>query len=277
MALSRSMSSAVAGLKAHQTAMDVVGNNISNVNTYGFKPSTTMFRDIMYQTLSAGKAGVAGTEGGTNPSQVGYGAAASAVEVNISGQTGMVATNNPTDCFINGEGYFVVKNGSGYLYTRVGDDLKLDHNGYLTDGAGNYICGINEGSSATEPEPIHYTGADPISSISIGEDGSITANQNGTPVTIGQLRLAYFINPAGLTAVGNSYYSADSGNTGTATYEKPGGSATGQLVTGALEASGTDLANEFTNMIQFERGFQANTKIVTVNDEMLQTLVNMKN
>lgn len=277
MALSRSMSSAVAGLKAHQTAMDVIGNNISNVNTYGFKPSTTMFRDIMYQTLSAGKAGTSGTSGGTNPSQIGYGASASAVEVSASGQTGMVATNNPTDCFINGEGYFVIKNGNGYLYTRVGDDLRLDHNGYLTDGAGNYVCGLNAGSTATSPEPIHYSGTDPIGSVSIGEDGTITANVKGSPQTIGQLQLAYFINPSGLTAKGNSYYSAESGNTGTATYEAPGKTATGSLVTGALEASGTDLANEFTNMIQFERGFQANTKIVSVNDEMLQTLVNMKN
>ena len=270
------MSSAVAGLKAHQTAMDVVGNNIANVNTYGFRPSTTMFRDFMYQTLSAGTEGTAGTTGGTNPSQIGYGASVSAVEVNMSGQTGMISTNNPTDCYISGAGYFVVQNGSGYLYTRVGDNLSFDHNGYLTDGAGNYICGKNEGSAATAPEAIHYTGSDPITSISIGEDGTITANVNGSPETIGQLQLAYFINPSGLTAAGNSYYSADSGNTGAATYEAPGAGSTGSLVTGALEASGTDLANEFTNMIQYERGFQANTKIVTVNDEMLQTLVNMK-
>ena len=301
------MSSAIAGLRAHQTAMDVVGNNIANVNTYGFKASTTMFRDVMYQTLAAGSGGQAGVSGGTNPSQVGYGANASAVEVNM-GRSGMAATNNDTDCYIDGEGYYVVANGpltsgkpSGYVYTRVGDNLRFDSNGYLVDGAGNYICGVNNGAAATAdsslgatattdmatmPNPpiaIHYATKDSdgkavtLGSISIGKDGTITAEKDGSSVVVGRIGIASFTNPAGLTAVGNSYYSAESGNTGTPVYGKPGDNSTGTIVTGALEASGTDLATEFSNMIQFERGFQANTKIVTVNDEMLQTLVNMKN
>jgi flagellar hook protein FlgE len=313
------MSSAIAGLRAHQTAMDVVGNNIANVNTYGFKASTTMFRDVMYQTLAAGSGGQAGVSGGTNPSQVGYGANASAVEVNM-GRAGMAATNNDTDCYIDGEGYYVVANGmakdtdgnsvpTGYVYTRVGDNLRFDSNGYLVDGAGNYICGVNNGDGATadltktgddvkldmtgtdtspfKPVPICYPltqkDADDndvpvtLGSISIGKDGTITAEKDGSSVVVGRIAVASFTNPAGLTAVGNSYYSAESGNTGTPVYGKPGDNSTGTLVTGALEASGTDLATEFSNMIQFERGFQANTKIVTVNDEMLQTLVNMKN
>ena len=319
MALSRSMSSAIAGLRAHQTAMDVVGNNIANVNTYGFKASTTMFRDVMYQTLAAGSGGQAGVSGGTNPSQVGYGANASAVEVNM-GRAGMAATNNDTDCYIDGEGYYVVANGmakdtdgnsvpTGYVYTRVGDNLRFDSNGYLVDGAGNYICGVNNGDGVAadltktgddvkldmtgtetapfKPVPIHYDPANDngddsgkavtLGSISIGKDGTITAERDGSSVVVGRIGIASFTNPAGLTAVGNSYYSAESGNTGTPVYGKPGDNSTGTLVTGALEASGTDLATEFSNMIQFERGFQANTKIVTVNDEMLQTLVNMKN
>lgn len=279
------MSSAVAGLKAHQTAMDVVGNNIANVNTYGYKASTTMFRDVMYQTISSGNGGTA-AKGGTNPSQIGYGANASAVEVNTS-RAGMVATSNPTDCYIDGEGYFVVNTGDGKLsYTRVGDNLKIDGSGNLTDGAGNILYGISgeaeAGTSAiADPKAITCNVTNTTyKNISIGQDGKVTAEKtdtNGTATTtIGTIALAYFSNPAGLTSIGNSCYSAGE-NSGKAVYYAPGSGSTGSLTTGALEASGTDLATEFTNMIQFERGFQANTKIVSVNDEMLQTLVNMKN
>lgn len=313
----RSMSSAVAGLKAHQTAMDVIGNNIANVNTYAFKASSTMFRDVMYQTIAAGTAGTDGSVGGTNPSQVGYGSTASAVEVN-TGRAGMTSTGDDRDCYIDGEGYYMVANGAltngvpdgGYLYTRLGDRFQFDSNGYLTDGAGHYICGINNGggaasdltktgtnvdvalkdtSGARTPCAIRYDPADKtagngtkaavtLGSISIGQDGIITAQDDtGNTVTVGRITLSYFSNPAGLTAQGNSMYSSESGNAGEAVVTGPASGSVGSITTGALESSNTDLANEFANMIQFERGFQANTKMITVSDEMLQTLVNMKN
>ena len=230
----------------------------------------------------------------------------------------MTTTGNDQDCYIDGEGYFVVANGaldsvtgvpgSGYLYTRVGDELTFDNHGYLTDGAGNYICGINNGGGASadltaSPTDVSLKNPDSsdrgiaairydpannmgskgtgskvtLTSAAVGSDGTITAqDSSGNVVTVGRIALAYFANPAGLTEEGNSMYSSVSGNAGTATYSVPGSGSVGKIVTGALESSGTDLANEFTNMIQYERGFQANTKLVTVSDEMLQTLVNMK-
>ncbi|XOQ43500.1 MAG: Flagellar basal body protein [Clostridium sp.] len=307
MAMMRAMSSGVAGLKAHQTALDVIGNNIANVNTYGFKASRTLFSDILYQTLTSATAPDDTTgAGGLNPSQVGYGATASAVQVD-TGRAGMATTGRSNDCYINGEGYFVVADGapattggaapSSYKYTRVGA-LSFDSAGYLVDSNGNRVCGIPVNTpndllnatldtSVSVPRYIHYDTSQSLSDISIAADGTITALLDGSVVTIGQIEIAHFVNPAGLEQMGGNYYKATD-NSGNATiesdgsitsaglsFETPGSSATGNLVTGALESSNVDLANEFSNMITTERGYQANSKIITVADEMLETLVSM--
>jgi flagellar hook protein FlgE len=289
------MSSGVAGLKAHQTALDVIGNNVANVNTYGFKASRTLFSDVLYQTLSsATKPDAATGQGGSNPSQVGYGSTASSVAVD-TGRAGMATTGFSGDCYINGEGYFVIGSGtptdavpSSYQYTRVGA-CSFDSAGYLVDGNGNYVCGttnatpadltgdVEDIDSATKPGYIHYTPSDTLtlSDISIASDGMITATTgSGSVVKVGKIALAHFANPAGLEQKGGNYYSATE-NSGTATYAAPGSGSTGGLVTGALESSNVDLANEFSNMITTERGYQANSKIITVADTMLETLVNM--
>lgn len=148
MALSRAMSSGVSGLKAFQTAMDVIGNNIANVNTYGFKASSATFSDTMYQVLQAASGSNTNGAAGTNPTQVGYGSQVSRIAVDAS-PSGMVSTGSPLDCYISGEGYFVVApqgsdvTGSaaptGVEYTRVGQ-LSFDSAGYLTDGK-NRILG----------------------------------------------------------------------------------------------------------------------------------------
>lgn len=289
----RAMSSGIAGLKAHQTAMDVVGNNIANVNTYGFKASSTSFRDTLYQTIGAASAGDGTTTSGKNASEVGYGATAASVDVN-TGRSGMTSTGVSSDCYINGEGYYVMRDGTnGYLYSRVGE-FKFDDAGYLTDNNGHYVLGqqntLNaDGTLPTTamtstpydatnvPAAIHYDpNADTLKSISFASDGTITAtNAAGQVVTIGKIAVATFSNPSGLTQEGDSYYKTSS-NSGTATYSDPGSGSSGSLVSGALESSNVDLATELSNMIVYERGYQANTKIITASDEMLQTLVNMK-
>lgn len=295
--MSRAMSSGVAGLKAMQTGMDVIGNNIANVNTYGFKASRTTYRDTLYQSLAAAtKPNDTNGAAGVNPSQVGYGATASSVEMD-TGRAGMTTTGQPSDCYIDGEGYFVAGDGKptgnvppSYKYTRVGT-LKFDSSGYLTDGVSR-ICGIPSGSPkkltdaalgvitdiATKPQYIHYekNADNDLKNITFASDGMITAtNAAGTVVNVGQVLIAGFPNPSGLTQEGGSYYKV-SDNSGAATCSAPGTSSTGKLVSGAVEASNVDLANEFSNMITTERGFQANSKIITVSDEMMETLVNLK-
>lgn len=305
------MTSAIAGLRAHQLAMDVIGNNISNVDTPSFKSGSTAFRDTMYQEVTAGSGGTA-SGAGMNPSEIGYGAAATGVVLNTT-KGGENATGINSDVYIDGEGYLIIGNSdkdtsntykkdsfTNYKYTRIGA-LSFDSQGYLTDGTGNYVCGQQntvagqntvslspsaaasgtyDTPSGTVPPPvaIHY---DPslgsLSNTSIGSDGTITATQAGKTITIGKIGLASFTNASGLQQIGNGFYAAPaSGNTGTTQYSVPSPTGAGKLITGALEASNVDLASEFSNMIMYERGYQANTKIISVSDEMYQTLVNMK-
>ncbi|MCY1713033.1 flagellar hook-basal body complex protein [Caproiciproducens galactitolivorans] len=274
--MSTAMYCGIAGTKAYQTGMDVIGNNISNVNTYGFKASRVMYRDLFYQTLQ-NSTSASGGFGGSNPSQVGYGATASTVDV-LNTRSGRAPTGSSNDCYIDGEGYFVVDDGTtGKLYTRVGS-FSFDGSGNLVDGNGRLVYGVDTSGALALVKVEKYND---YKDIKIGSDGTITGTPKagGDIATLGSIAVANIPNPSGLTQMGGSYYRAD-GNAQSATikvsYSKAGANGTGQLITSALETSNTDLANELTQMIINERGFQANTKIITVSDEMMETLVNMK-
>ena len=137
----RSLYSGVTGMRAHQTRLDVIGNNIANVNTYGFKSSTVTFRDLYYQSMRGAAAGD-GTKGGVNPSSVGYGSQLGSIDLNMS-QSANTTTGNAWDVAIGGEGFFQVQDADGNIfYTRAGK-LGYDNEGYLTDANGNYILGSN--------------------------------------------------------------------------------------------------------------------------------------
>ncbi|MDP4108441.1 MAG: flagellar hook-basal body complex protein, partial [Bacillota bacterium] len=232
-------------------------------------------RDMFYQTLS-GSSG-SGTAGGSNPAQVGYGASVASVDVKNS-QSGMAPTGQSSDLYINGEGYFAVKDGDSYLYTRVGS-MSFDDKGYLVDGNKRFVCGANgTGDIPAAPVQIKIDDGDlgKLHDITFNADGSITGvGTDGTVKAIGKIAIANIPNPQGLTQVGGSYYRAVS-NTGAVTYAAPGNNGAGGLVSSALETSNVDLSSEFAQMIVTQRGFQANSKIITVSDEMLETLVNMK-
>lgn len=135
----RALYSGVSGLKTHQTKMDVIGNNIANVNTYGYKAQRTTFKDSFYQTIT-GSADSTGALGGSNPAQVGYGSTINTIDV-LHTTGGYVPTGRALDLFVDGEGYFVARDANGgEKYTRVGV-LSFDGTGNLVDGNGNYICG----------------------------------------------------------------------------------------------------------------------------------------
>jgi flagellar hook protein FlgE len=135
----RALYSGVSGLKAHQSKMDVIGNNIANVNTYGFKSQRVTFKDTFYQTLNA-STDATNTLGGGNPSQVGYGTVINTIDV-LHTRGGYVPTGLATDLYISGEGYFVAQDNNGEeCYSRVGA-LNFDGNGNLVDGNKYYICG----------------------------------------------------------------------------------------------------------------------------------------
>jgi len=134
----RSMFSAVSGLRAHQTFMDVIGNNIANVNTAGFKSSEVVFADLLSQTVASAGAPTS-TQGGTNPAQVGLGARVGTILTNFS-QGSAQLTGVSTDVSIQGDGFFVVSNAGQKLFTRAGD-FSFDGNGNLTTPNGSVVQG----------------------------------------------------------------------------------------------------------------------------------------
>ncbi|WP_434630393.1 flagellar basal-body rod protein FlgF [Thermoanaerobacterium thermosaccharolyticum] len=134
----RSMYSAVSGLKAHQAEMDVIGNNIANVNTVGFKASRMTFKEIFNQTIK-GASAPQGSGGGTNPQQVGLGVAIASIDTLFT-NSGSQRTDNPTDLSIDGNGFFIVNNGGANLYTRAGN-FSFDSNGDLVTPDGYKVMG----------------------------------------------------------------------------------------------------------------------------------------
>ncbi len=292
----RSLYSGVSGLKTHQTQMDVIGNNIANVNTYAYKTQRATFQDMYYQTIRPS------SNSGTNALQLGYGSQVGSVDV-MHQPTGFMSTDRALDLYIDGEGYFVVNDPSttdGEMLTRNGafsfvPDATDQTTFRLVDVSGNGVYGM----MATVPNPAAPTSPFPAAttpgeideanmveltvanfssytSISIGQDGVVTGlNANNEIITLARLAVAEVSNPEGLTMIGGSYYRAEA-NTGEVLFNEAGENGVGGLVSGALEMSGVDLASEFTSMIITQRGYQANSRIITTVDSMLEELVNLK-
>lgn len=356
------MYAGISGMKSHMNKLNVIGNNIANVNTYGYKTARTTFREAIYTTMTAGSDGTA-LVGGVNPSQIGYGCNIGTIDLDMSNGPA-VPTGVNLDCMIQGDGFFLIGDKSGVDVDSL-DSLKLskvgdfgfDEEGYLVDGAGNIVYGFvtvngtkegdnftpsgtpgtgtgeNVAGVSTQLVPIRlplaaskdgdgYKAGDPIypgwngtknteegaeptegkrisvnvDTIKIENSGKIVVTtESGKSVTVGYLALGKVANPAGLTHLDGPYYQA-LGGAGELAITTAGGAVTGyldnkdgedegavrivgsdnQLLSGFLEGSGTDLATEFSEMITTQRGYQANTRIITVTDSMLEELVNMK-
>lgn len=177
----KSMYSGVTGMKAHQTKLDVIGNNVANVNTYGFKSSRATFRDVYYQSLRTASSPTANL-GGTNPSGVGYGATIASVDLQMTGAS-VTNTGNPMDVAISGDGFFQVQDGDGNVfYTRAGM-LDIDADGNLVDMNGYFVLGVS-GNPVGQPaasNPINVLqamGTVPATRATVSED------INGNKVTI---------------------------------------------------------------------------------------------
>lgn len=307
----KSMNAAIAGLKAHQTRMDVISNNIANVNTWGYKTRSANFHDAVYSNTINGSAGsqANGKLGGINTSQIGYGATVSSISTNYSTGSGNY-TGNPLDCMIDGPAFFIVgpyretrdtasnayveiKNEdiekNGLFLSRVGM-FQPDSNGYLVDNTGNYVYGYEASTDPNTGEVTYNTdklvpiriptdnatnARYEIQTWTIGTDGTIVGvDINSKPVTIGRIAVATVENPSGLEQQSGYLYSVGA-NAGTVKATQTT-AATGEIKSNFLEMSNVDLASDIATMITTQRGYQANTKIITVTDEMLEQLVNMK-
>jgi flagellar hook protein FlgE len=282
----RSLFAAISGLRAHQTMLDVTANDIANVNTVGFKSSRTSFKDALSQT-QAGASQPSTTLGGTNAQQVGLGVQMGSIQ-NLMGAGAIQTTGNTFDLAVQGDGWFrvaAVKTAGPPLvfdtnyYTRAGN-FTTDANGDLVTQEGLYV--LANPLLGAGPPPTFDTTKDAkinipsdATSVSIGQDGVVSYIQAGATVYAGQITLAKFPNEAGLQRVSGTKFTS-SPNSGTVTVGVVGdANGFGTLAAGSLEMSNVDLAQEFTNMIEAQRGFQANGRVISTADQMLQDLVNL--
>ena len=272
----KGMFAAISGLRAHQTMLDVVANNIANVNTIGFKSSRVTFADTLSQTVSGASAPAGGGPGGTNAAQIGLGVKVESIDSEM-GPGATQSTGGALDLAIQGDGFFMVASTTGanaaVNYTRAGD-FTTDANGDLVTTEGDYVLDDTVAASPNNNITIPTT----AKSVSIGQDGTVSYvdGTTGATTVAGHISLAKFPNPAGLQRVGGNLYQA-SVNSGTVISGAPGDTnGCGTLASGAVEMSNVDLAQEFTSLITAQRGFQANSRVITTADSMLQELVDLK-
>ncbi|MFD0049315.1 flagellar basal body rod protein FlgG [Actinomycetes bacterium NPDC127524] len=264
----RSMYSGISGMKNFQTKLDVIGNNIANVNTYGFKKGRTVFKDMVSQTMQGASGPSSATgKGGINPKQVGLGAQMSAIDT-IDTQGSMQTTGRTLDLAISGDGYFTLKtDGSNpeEYYSRAGN-FYLDSSGNIVNSDGLYLNGAN-GIINIPPD---------AKDVTISKDGTVSyTDSSGSLTPADQIQMAKFPNPGGLSKAGNNLFK-NTNNSGDPESGASGTIGLGSIESGMLEMSNVDLSEEFTDMIVAQRGFQANTRIITTSDQILEELVNLK-
>jgi flagellar basal-body rod protein FlgG len=247
------------GLEAQQTQMDVISNNLANVSTTGFKRSRAVFEDLLYQNLR--QPGAQSSQQSQIPSglQIGTGVRPIAAE-RIHTQGNLQQTGNKLDVAIQGNGFFQVLMPDGTTaYSRDGS--------FQTDNQGQIVT-----SNGFVVQPAITIPAN-ATSVTIGQDGVVSVTQPGaaTPVQVGSLQLATFINPAGLESVGQNLY-LETASSGTPSTNVPGTNGTGTLSQGYVETSNVNVVEELVNMIQTQRAYEINSKAITTSDQMLQKL-----
>ncbi|TWG98616.1 flagellar hook protein FlgE [Nocardioides sp. J9] len=279
----RSLFAGISGLRVNQTMLDVTGNNIANANTTGFKASTTVFSDTLSQMLTAASGGNA-ERGGTNPIQVGLGVQLAATSTNF-GQGSAQLTGRATDVMLQGDGFFVLRDGMENVYSRAGA-FTFDQTGVLVAPNGMRVQGYAlDGAGLPTGGPIDVDlhmvdGSLPagveLTSYSISADGKVRGVfSDGVQRDICQLAIADFTNPMGLEKIGDTAF-RESANSGPVQLGVAGEGQRGQVMAGAIEMSNVDLSAEFTNLILAQRGFQASSRVITTSDQVLEELVNIK-
>jgi flagellar hook protein FlgE len=280
-----SLNSGVSGLQQFQGQLGVIGNNIANSNTIGYKSARTDFADAFSQSLQVSSAGAAGTSS-TPSMQVGSGVTTASIR-NLFTQGSMTRTGVGTDLAISQNGFFVVRDpvNSVQYVTRAGD-FRMDQNGFLVTNKGFRIQGFSDADLTTrgdiqiDASVGRPATSDPNASMvgfNIDTEGRVHVRlSDGTEYVRGQILLQNFRDPQALLKEGENLYSAIAAAGPLAQPEAAGTNGLGRIQAGALELSNVDLANEFATLITTQRGFQASARIITTSDEVLQELVNLK-
>ncbi len=261
----RSLYTAASGMTGQQFNIDTIANNLSNVNTTGFKKNRPDFEDLLYQTTRV--AGTPATEETLVPVgvQVGHGVKVAATQ-KIFTQGSLQSTGNVGDIAISGEGFYrVLLYDGSFGYTRDGT-FKIDSNGQFVNSNGYRLM----------PEIILPEGFI-RESVTVNQDGRVTVLVPGSddPIEVGQVELFRFVNPAGLQAVGENVFKVSSAS-GDPIGGRPGFDGMGTLYHRFIEASNVEVVQEMVNMIVAQRAYELNSKAIQTSDTMLGIANNLK-
>lgn len=258
----RALRTAALGMSTQQAGVDNIANNLANANTAGYKKTTVVFQDLLYQTVQASGES---EQGGAQPSslQMGHGAAAVATVRHFT-QGGLNETKNPFDMAINGDGFFQLRRPDGTVaYTRDGS-FTLNEDGLVVTQSGLAL----EPDLEIPPDAVE---------IHISQDGIVKARFSGEPepVELGQIELARFTHPGGLNPLGGNLYEQTE-TSGEPTIGTPGEDGFGGVMQYYVETSNVDVVKEMVELISAQRAYEINSKMVTTSEEMLQIANNLK-
>lgn len=259
----KSLNTAATGMKAQQSNMDTIANNIANVSTVGFKRARAEFEDLLYHTEKEPGAQTGANSIAPTGVQTGLGVKTASVQKSFAQGSTMI-TKNPFDIEIQGNGFFPIQLSNGQIaYSRDGA-FKKSPDGRL----------VNKNGLALQPEitiPGNATGVE----ISPGGQVSIILGLNTVPQNVGQLQLVNFVNPAGLKSMGGNLF-LPSLASGTPQQGAPGTNGLGAVAQGQLESSNVNIVEEMVNMITAQRGYETNSKVIQASDQMLQLMNNIR-
>jgi flagellar basal-body rod protein FlgG len=247
--------SGATGMSSQQILIDAISNNLSNVNTTGFKKQRVQFQDLYYETLEMGE--------GTTAS-VGHGSMVSATQRSFR-QGNLEPTDEPLFAAIEGQGFFQIETPRGLAYTRDGS-FRLDAEGRLVTSQGYRVIGYR-GRDIRIPE-----GA---TELSITSEGVISGRDGSNIREFGEIALAMFQNPAGLEAIGGNLF-LETEVSGEPRVVIPTQDGSGAIRGGYLETSNVDLVSEMVNLIVAQRAFEMNSKTVQTADQMWALANNLK-
>ncbi len=288
MSLIGTLSSGVSALRSFTKGLEIIGNTISNVNTIGYKGSQATYSDSFSNTLR-GSAPSNGTTPNQSSTQVGTGVKLAKINARFV-QGALTTTGLNTDIGISGNGFFRILNSvDNTAYATRSGDFRIDDQGFLVTPQGYRVQGLTGGTTLAAPATVGSIalGTPPtgtqLQSFSFDRLGNMVEfYSDGSSVTTNRILLQNYTDPTALEKHGDNLYTgfdaagAIGGVTLTAANNSPGTLGLGNIESGTLELSNVDLTEEFANMITTQRSFQAASRLVTVSDQVLEEIVNLK-
>jgi flagellar hook protein FlgE len=286
MSLIGTMDSGVSALQTYEQGLEVIGNNIANVSTNGFKGSNAQYADSFSDVLQGSSASGSGS---TPDMQIGTGVQLASVTVNFA-QGQITQTGVPTDLAVSGNGFFLVKSpSSSETYATRDGEFSINASGYLVDTQGDFVQGLTGGAAGSPPTTVGNIklGTPPtgtqLQSVSIDNAGDfVETYSDGSTAVTNVVLLQNYSNPNALQNVGNNLYSnltaagPVGGGSLSAANNTAGTEGLGSIQAGAIEGSNVDLTQQFANLITTQRSFEAASRLITVSDTILGDIVDLK-